>query len=445
MVALRHPRPDRPPAPPFPEVEVGDALVDAALRPALRGGRRSTLLIVALAVPVAAGIAAWLYQVTHGLSVTGLNNQVFWGVYEVNLVTFIGFSYGGALVSAVLRLTNAHWRGPITRIAEATALVTLCIGALFPIVHLGHPERMWEFATRPNSTSPLLWDLVAVLTYLLATVLLFGLPLVPDLAAAAEHPGVGPRRRRLYLRLASGWLGTGGQRRVLERALTGVAILIVPLAVMVHTVLSYAFSLTSRPGWHSTIFGPYFVVGAIYSGVALVILVTVAYRRAYHLEDWIPAQAITYLAWIMVALALAYSYFLFTEVTTEGYVGEQSSESVLYALLLQRYAPLFWTFVGLGLVVPVLLVAWRRTVGSITVAAALVVGSLWLKRFLMFVPPLTRPLMGGATGSYVPTRIEWLITAGAVAAVPLLLLLLFRAMPVLSIDEMRGPDGEDEE
>lgn len=418
-------------------------LVDAALAPAVRTGWRGNLLLVTLALPVVAAIAAWVYQVRHGLTVTGLNDQVFWGVYEVNLVTFIGLSYGGALVSAILRLTNAHWRAPITRIAEATALVTLCVGALFPIVHLGHPERLWEMFTRPNINSPLLWDMVAILTYLMATLVLFGLPLIPDLARAASHEGVGVRRRGLYRWWAWGWAGTADQRRVLNRALTAVAIGIVPVAVMVHTVLSYAFSLTSRPGWHSTIFGPYFVVGAIYSGVALVILATVAYRRAYHLEAWIPEQAIRYLSYLMVALGAVYAYFLFTEITTEGYVGEQSSEGVLYALLLQRYAPLFWTFVALGLVVPVLLVALRRTVGAATAAAGLVVGALWLKRFLMFVPPLTRPLVGGAFGTYAPSWVEWTITAGAAAAIPLLLLLVFRLLPVLSIDEMAATGSEE--
>lgn len=416
------------------------SVVDAALRPALRPGRWTNLLMLALAVPVLAGIGAWLYQVTHGLSVTGLNDQVFWGLYEVNLVTFIGFSYGGALVSAILRLTNAHWRGPITRIAEGTAVVTLCVGALFPIVHLGHPERLWEMVVRPNSTSPLLWDMVAIVTYLLATLALFLLPLVPDMAEAAGHRGLGDRRRRLYRRWSSGWIGTPEQRRVLDRALTAVAIGIVPVAVMVHTVLSYAFSLTSRPGWHSTIFGPYFVIGAIYSGVAMVILATAAYRRAYHLEAWIPEQAIRYLGYLMVALAVTYGYFLFTEVTTEGYVGEQSSADVLYALLLDRYAGLFWTFVVVGLVLPILLVAVRRSVRAITLAAALVVGALWLKRFLMFVPPQTRPLVGGAFGNYHPTWVEWAMTAGAAAAIPLFLILLFRVIPVLSIDELLHPE-----
>ncbi len=426
-----------------PPAEAGDPspLVDAALAPTVRAGRRSLLLLVALAVPATVGLVAWLRQLDSGLAVTGLNNQVFWGVYEVDLVTFIGLSYGGALVSAILRLTNAHWRGPISRIAEGSALVTLCVGALFPIVHVGHPERLWEFATRPNPHSPVVWDLVAILTYLMATLVLFGLPLIPDLSEAAEHPDLGRRRRRLYRFIGAGWRGTDAQHRLLDRMLLAVSIGIVPLAVMVHTALSYAFALTSRPGWHTAIFGPYFVVAAVYSGVAVVILATVAYRRAYHLEAWIPAEAIRYLSYLLLALAVTYGYFLFTDVTTEGYVGEQPAESVLSSLLLKRYAPLFWTFVVAGLVLPVLLtVVWRST-ASIAAAAALVVGSLWIKRFLMFVPPLTRSLVGTTQGSYSPTWVEWAITAGAAAAIPLLLIVLFRFVPVLSIDEMQSTPG----
>lgn len=419
-----------------PAPQSTSALVDAALAPVLRPGRMANALLVVLAIPVLAGIGAWLYQVTNGLEVTGLNDQVFWGVYEVNLVTIIGFSYGGALISAILRLSNATWRGPVTRIAEGTALVSLCVGALFPIVHLGRPERLWEMFTRPNLNSPILWDMVAIITYLLMTVALFALPLIPDLAEVAEHPGLDKRRRGLYRRWGAGWRNTPDQRRVFERALTAIAIVIVPVAVMVHTVLSYAFSLTSRPGWHSTIFGPYFVIGAIYSGVAVVILATVVYRRVYHLEGWIPERAIRYLGYMMVALAAIYSYFLITEITTEGYVGAESSEGLLYALLLHRYAPLFWAFVAFGLVAPVLLVALRGTVGGIATAATLVVVFMGLKRFLMFVPALTRPLIGGAFGTYRPSWVEWAMTAGAIAAIPLFLAILFRILPVLSVDEM---------
>lgn len=421
--------------PPVPS----DELRAASLRPVVDAGKRFWLLFGALGLVAAAGAVAYAWQlIAGGLSVTGYNDQVFWGSYEATLVAFIGFSYGGALVSAILRLTNASWRGPISRIAEVSALATLLVGALFPIIHLGHPERIWELFARPNFQSPIFWDMVAILTYMLATLILLALPLIPDAAALREDPRLGRLQRWLYRFLSLGWSGTERQRQVLRRALTIVAILIVPLAVVVHTVLSYTFSLTSRPGWYSTIFGPYFVIGAIYSGVAVVILAALAYRRAYQLHRWIDDRSIRNLAFVMVALGLAYGYATFSELTTEGFVGKQAEVELLYGLLLERFAPLFWAFVGMGLLAPVALIAIprTRTPRGIAVAAALVIVAMYLKRILIVVPPLSRPVIAGDAGSYLPSPVEIAIVSGAAAGVVLIMLFLFRFLPVLAVDEM---------
>lgn len=417
-------------------------LIDAALAPQRRPGIVLKVVAVILGVVALGGVGAYVYQLINGIGVTGLNDEVFWGLYTVDLVAFIGFSYGGALVSAILRLTGASWRGPITRIAEGTALVTLAVGALFPIIHLGRPERVWEFFTQPQLNSPLLWDMVAILTYLLVTVFLFSIPLIPDLAIAENS--VTGWRRRLYGLVARNWLGSPEQERVLGRAITILAILVIPVAVMVHTVLSYAFSLTSRPGWFSTIFGPYFVVAAIYSGVAVVVLAAVFYRRIYRLDQWIEERSLRYLSYLMVALGVLYGYFTFTEITTEGYVGEESAANVLFTILLRDYAVPFWIFVVVGLVLPILLVAWPRTrtplgMGS---ASALVILGMFLKRYLIVIPPLTQPLVGADAGSYFPGLVEILITAGAAAGMILLLIGLFRVFPVLGIHEILELEGE---
>lgn len=419
------------------------ALESAALRPALHAGRGWLAVAGLMLALVLAAIVAYVVQLRDGLGVTGKNDQVFWALYTTSLVAFIGFSYGGALVSAILRLTGASWRGSVARIAEATALATLLVGALFPVIHLGHPERVWEFLVRPQFNSPIVWDLVAISTYLLATVILFGLPLIADLGTLADDPQLGPRRRRLYHLLSFGWHGSPAQRRHLERAMTIVAIVIVPLAIVVHTVLSYAFSLTSRPGWHSTIFGPYFVIGAIYSGVAVVVLAAVLYRRAYHLERWIEARAIRNLGYLMVTLAIAYGYATFTEMTTEGYVSEVADAAVLYTLVLERYAALFWGFVLFGLIVPVVIMAIprTRTPGWIAVASACVIGAMYAKRFLITVPPLTRPLLGGETVTYTPTWVEIAVVTGAAAGIVLIVMVIFRLFPVISVYEV----GEIEE
>jgi molybdopterin-containing oxidoreductase family membrane subunit len=417
----------------------------AALRPVVDAGRRFWLLFIGLGLVAGVGAAAYAWQLLNGgLSVTGLNDQVFWGTYEATLVAFIGFSYGGALVSAILRLTNAAWRGPITRIAEVSALATLLVGALFPIIHLGHPERVWELFVRPNFQSPIFWDMVAILTYMLATFVLLLLPIIPDAAALHDNPRLGRWHRRLYRVLSLRWTGTERQRRALERALTVVAVLIVPLAVVVHTVLSYTFSLTSRPGWHSTIFGPYFVIGAIYSGVAVVILAALAYRRAYRLQRWIDDHTIRNLGFVMLALGLAYGYATFSEITTEGFVGKQAEVELLFGLMLERYAPLFWSFIAFGLVLPIALIAVprTRTPAGIAVAATMVILAMYLKRLLIVVPPLTRPVIGGDPGAYLPSPVEIAIVTGAAAGVVMIMLFAFRFVPVMAVDEMAEIERE---
>ncbi len=395
-------------------------------------------LVLLFAIPVVVALVAWGYQLRDGLQVTGLNNRVFWGFYITNLITFIGFSYGGALVSAILRLTGQGWRAPITRMAEATALVTLVIGALFIFADLGRPERVWEFFTKANMGSPLVWDAIAVVTYLVATVIFLYLPLIPDLAVAAEAEGIGRVRRSLFRAFSFGWRGTGTQRKVLDWGLSTMAIAIIPIAVTVHSVLSWAFAVTTRDGWHSSIFGPYFVVGALFSGVAMVILVVLAFRKAFSLEAYIGEKQIRNLGYIMLTLGVTYLYLTYSELLTEGYPMADKTADLVKVLLLGQYALQFWSFVvGCG-VVPVLLVAlpWTRKPWGIGTAAALVVAGMWLKRFLIVVPPQTVSLIQGPVGHYTPTWIEAAITLGGLFAIPLFLMLFFRLFPILSIHEM---------
>jgi molybdopterin-containing oxidoreductase family membrane subunit len=218
----------------------------------------------------------------------------------------------------------------------------------------------------------------------------------------------------------------------------GMAVMIIPLAVGVHSVLAWAFGVTSRTGWHSTVFAPYFVVAALLSGIASVILVVAAFRRAYHLEAYITEKHFRYLSSIMLVLGLAYLYLTVSELLTEGYVLDESTAPVLEALLLQQFAPLFWLFVIVGGAIPTLLVALprTRTIPGIVIASALAVAGMWLKRLLIIVPPLSQRALEGETVSYRVSGVEALITLSAVAAIPLLLMLFFRVFPILSIFEM---------
>jgi molybdopterin-containing oxidoreductase family membrane subunit len=377
----------------------------------------------------------------HGLGVTALNDGVFYGFYMTNLVTFIGISYGGAVVSAILRLTNAAWRAPITRLAEGMAVVSLIIGASFAIVDMGKLQHLWWVLVSSNPQSPVIWDIVAISTYVVATLIFFFLPLIPDTAILLNNSvhKLSSWRKKLYSAISLKWKGLPGQRTLLSRMMTLMAILIIPLAISVHSVLAWVFAVTSREGWHSSIFGPYFVVGALFSGVAAVILVVSAFRKAYHLEKFIGQKQFRYLGLLMLTLGATYLYFTISEFLTEGYVQYVSTVPLLRSLLVADYAPLFWPFLIAGIIIPVLLVAIPKTrnVKGITIASALVVAAMWVKRFLIIVPPLRQLPFGATAAPYTGNWVEWVITLGAAAAIPFFLMIMFRLFPVLPIYEMQ--------
>lgn len=418
---------------------------EATLRPFARPGRSYWVVLVALALVVLAGVAAWVVQLRRGMGVAGFNDQAFWALDLANVVTFIGVSYGGAVVSAMLRLTGADWRAPLTRLAEGTAVVTVLIGGAFIIPHLGRPDRIWELVTRPNLSAPVFWDFVAISTYVAATLVFFVLPLVPDMAALREGDTtrLGRRRTLLYTVLSRGWVGAPHQRRVLAGALGVVSIMIIPLAVSVHSVLAWAFSLTSRPGWHESIWAPYFVVAALYSGVALVILVVAGFRRGYHLEAFITERHIVRLGLIMATFSAGYLYLTLADILPSAYVGERDNAEILTHLLTGHMAVWFWLFVVAAGIVPLLIVAlpWTRNVVGIVIAAAFVAPAMWAKRMIMIVDPANHDTMTGSLGGYRFTWVSVAITLAGAAAVPLLLMLLFRVVPLLSIDEMEEADA----
>ena len=415
---------------------------DAALRPVVnKAGLIWWSIFLGLSAVIAVGLVAYGYQLREGLSVTGLSQRISWGFYISNLVFFIGISYGGAITSAILRLTNAPWRAPLVRLAEAMAVSALLVGAVFPIIDLGRPDHMYHLFIHGQVGSPVLWDVVAISTYLAASLLFIYLPLIPDIALCRDRLAKtsGALRRAMYRVLALGWHGSDEQKRVLNQGMTALAILIIPLAVSVHSVLAWLFGVTVRPGWNSTIFAPYFVIGAMYSGVATVILVLAAFRWAYKLEDYITLKHFRYLSYMMLVLALAYLYFMVSEYLTEGYKLHESTGALLELVLLGKLAPFFWLFVVGGILLPVLVVAvpMTRTIPLLALASLAVVLGMWLKRFLIVVPSLAESITPATKLTiYTPTWVEISITVAAAAAIPWMLMLFFRFFPVISVFEM---------
>jgi len=316
-------------------------------------------VVILLAGTVAWGFYAWTVQYRIGLGVTGLHNRVPWGLYIVNFVFLIGISHAGTLISAILRITGAEWRRPITRMAEVITVVALMTGALMIIVDMGRPDRVLYLVRYGFGylSSPIMWDVLSVSTYLIGSLIYLYIPLIPDLAVLRDRldPSAPGWQRWLYRTLAMGWQGTLRQRRRLERALTVMALVIIPIAVSVHTVVSFVFSMTLRVGWHSSIFGPYFVVGAIFSGIAGIIAAMAVFRRIYRLEAWITEEHFRKLGWLLLALNLIYLYFTFSEYLTMGYQPDDAEAALLRLLFTGPYGKLFWPMVVGGLVAPALL------------------------------------------------------------------------------------------
>ncbi|MGZ6545078.1 MAG: NrfD/PsrC family molybdoenzyme membrane anchor subunit [Actinomycetota bacterium] len=411
--------------------------VEAPLRKGA-GGWGSRLLTAGLVLVVAWGVFAWTVQLRRGLAVTSLSDRVSWGLYITNFVFFIGISYAGTLVSGVLRLTKAEWRRPVTRLAELITVVGLLIGGAMVVVDLGRPERALNLLLHPQLRSPIMWDVLSIGTYLVGAVIYLWLPLVPDLALLRDSAGIERARRRLYGWCSLRWVGASAQRSALNRSIAILAVVLIPVAISAHSVVSWIFGMTTRPGWDSSIFAPYFVVGAVYSGTAVIVLVAAIYRSRLRLQEFITEAHFRHLASLMLVLGLTYAYLTFSDYLTAAYKLQQDNVGLLTALFTGRYALLFWISVGVSTVIPVLLLCFRRTrtMPGILTAAGLVMVGMWLKRVVIVVPTMAQPLMPHAWGVYWPSWVEWSITAAAFAAFALLLVLAVRILPIVSVWEL---------
>ena len=413
-------------------------------------GRGYRAWVALLAAMLLWGAFAYSRQLRFGLVETGMRDQISWGLYISNFVFFIGISHAGTLISAILRVTDAGWRTPITRMAEGITVVALCIGGSMVLVDMGRPDRALNLLRYGRIQSPIVWDVLGVSTYLSGCILYFYLPLIPDLGIVASRAGIGRFRRRLYRTLSLGWTGAPKQWRLLEKAISIMAVAIIPLAISVHTVVSWIFAMTLRPGWDSSVFGPYFVVGAIYSGAAAVVLAMCLLRRIFHLEDYLKPLHFRNLGLLLLSFSLLYLYFNVNEYLTLGYKFRGPEKVLLDRLFYGDYALYFWVVAFVGVFLPMLLMTlvlgpkrYRDfTVPGLGVASFMVVIGAWAKRYLIVVPTLSSPFLPiqgvpEKWSHYAPSWVEWSITAAAFAAFLLLYTLLAKTFPVVSIWETR--------
>lgn len=397
--------------------------------------------IVISVIIILGGVYALVVQIAEGHIVTGMRDNVVWGIYIANFIFFIGISYAGALISGILHLLRVPWRTPIIRIAEVITIISTLIGPAYILLCIGRLDRLHHLALYGRIQSPMIWDVLAITTYLIGSIIFLYLASIRDLAVLRDHPFESKWRNPVYKFLAAGFKDTTKQNRFLNRALDIMSAIIIPLAVLVHSVLAWIFGMTLRPGWHSTIFAPYFVVAAVFSGTGVLIVAMWIFRRYYHLESFITKIHFNYLGFILMILGALYGYFTFSEYLTSWYGSETWDMEVLYKLFdPDEYWWWFFFAAFVGVLLPIIVIIFPkfRNINSITAVSLVAVLALWIKRYLIIIPTLEAPLMPLQDVRfeyihYSPTYIEWLLTIAGVALFCFLFFLFSKFLPIIPI------------
>jgi len=405
---------------------------DRILTPMTRTGWKFWATVIPLSVIFLWSVLAFGWQYHWGLGETGMGHPVSWALYLVNFVFFIGISHAGALVSAVLRITHAGWGTPFGRAAEAVTVFSLAAGPTNILFDLGRSVRFYWVALHAQFKSPLLWDFTCITTYFTVSLIFLYVLMVPDIGLLRDRF---PGRRWLYRPLSLGWTGTEKQWSTLGKIIRFLCIAVIPIAVSVHTVVSWVFGMQTQPMWHSTIFAPYFVVGAIYSGIAAIIVVTIALRKVYHLEDYLKPYHFNNMGLLLLTFTLLWAYFTFAEHLTVGYGGGPAELAVLWSKLTGKYALLFWIMVTLCFVIPFPILIFKRTLPGLLVSSICIIIGMWIERYTIIIPSFIEPRLPYARGDYMPSWVEWSMTAGLLAGFTLAFVLFSKFFPVISIWE----------
>jgi Ni/Fe-hydrogenase subunit HybB-like protein len=398
----------------------------------------SFLLVMLLLVAVT-------YLFVTGVGIWGINIPIGWGFAIVNFVWWIGIGHAGTLISAILLLLRQQWRTSINRFAEAMTLFAVACAGLFPILHLGRPWLFYWLLPYPDTMklwpqfrSPLVWDCFAVSTYATVSLLFWYVGLVPDLATLRDRA----RNRAakiVYGILAMGWRGSAVHWYRHETASMLLAGLATPLVVSVHTIVSFDFAFGLVPGWHSTIFPPYFVAGAVFQGFAMVLTLALPVRKLFHLEDFITTRHLDNMGKVMLATGLVVAYGYMSETFMAWYSADTYERYVALNRMFGPYAVVYWCLIACNVVIPQLL--WSRRIrlhvpALFAIAMTVNIG-MWLERFMIVVVSLHRDFMPSAWGMYYPTRWDWFTFFGTVGLFFALLFLFLRFLPLISIFEMR--------
>jgi molybdopterin-containing oxidoreductase family membrane subunit len=385
------------------------------------------------------------YLVTTGIGIWGNNVPIGWAFDIINFVWWIGIGHAGTLISAILLLLKQEWRTSINRFAEAMTLFAVACALLFPVLHTGRPwVAYWLFpypntmALGPQFRSPLMWDVFAVSTYATVSFLFWFVGLIPDLATLRDR-ATKKAGRAIYGMLALGWRGSADHWRRYKIAYLLLAGLSTPLVLSVHTIVSFDFAVSQIPGWHTTIFPPYFVAGAIYSGFAMVLTLAIPIRASYGLKDFITMRHLNNMAKVMLAMGLVVGYGYAMEAFIGWYSSNTFEEFMITNRMTGPYAWSYWMLISCNIVIPQLL--WFKKIRSNTIwlfILSIVVNvGMWLERFVIIATSLHRDFLPSSWGMYYPTIWDFAMFAGTIGLFLTLLFLFLRFLPVINIFEMR--------
>ncbi len=413
------------------------------LAPVTQTSRSYWALVGLLSLLSLAGAAAWLYQINTGIGQTNLHPPIFWGIYIGSFLYWIGVSHSGTLISCLLRLSGVEWRRPLTRTAELMAVSAVLVSVLFIFVHLGRPWRFYYLIPYPNHRmiwpnfrSPLMWDAGALLVAAFVSLIYVYLPLIPDCALMRDR--IGGWRKPLYAALALGWRGSQTQWHCLTRGLQVLTPLLILVMVFVHSIVGWDLAVAVVPRWHSTIMGPYFVVGALHSGLGLLVLTLFLLRRIDHLDPYIRVDHFDKIGKWLLATTLLWAYVQVSETLVVWYGGRPEQWLIFDLYLSGAYAIPYWTAVGLAFGIPLLTLSVpavrQRPLVLALVGLSINLG-VYIERLLILIPSLGHPRLPFVWSTYVPSWIEITILAGALALFIVAYLLITKLVPVIAVWE----------
>jgi len=396
------------------------------------------------------GLWGWIIQIRDGLGVTGMRDYVSWGMYIANFVFFVAVSLIGFLISSAMHLLKIGWAKPISRVAEQVAIAAVALAGVIIVMDMGRPDRFLNIFLHGRFASPIIWDVTVVTTYLTISVLLFYVPLLPDLAILRDKGGddIPKWKMNLYKVLALGWKGNAEQYKTVYHAMRILMLLIIPVGLSIHTVTSWLFAATLRSGWDTTILGPYFVAGAFVAGSAAVIIVMYSYRLRYQLSEYFEDYHFDMMGKLLVFVCLVYLYFNINEFLVPGYKMKTAEGVHLKNLFVGSFSSMFWLVQILGLILPIVLMLLKyfRKPLPLTIISVFVLVASWFKRYIIVVPTLEHPFLPVQNvpeyfKDYSPTSIEIMITLFSFMAALLIITVLAKMFPVITIWEYAEEKG----